>query len=77
MKLVRQRDEYEQIFARLIDKLPLTSDRDKHAFRLSMLGAMNWTVFWFNAGGGLSADDVGRQIALMVRGAAIDYSRKR
>ena len=46
-KLVRQRDEYEQIFARLIDELPLRPDCDRHAFRLSMLGAMNWTVFWF------------------------------
>ena len=76
-KLIRQRDEYERIFARLIDELPLKPDCDRHAFRLSMLGAMNWTVFWFNAGGRLSADDVGRQIALMVRGAAIDRSRKR
>jgi TetR/AcrR family transcriptional regulator, cholesterol catabolism regulator len=41
-----------------------------------MLGAMNWTVFWFNAGGRLSVDEVGRQIALMVRGAALDRSRK-
>ena len=76
-KLVRQRDEYEQIFADLIDELPLQPDCDRHAFRLSMLGAMNWTVFWFTAGGRLSADDVGRQIALMVLGAAIDCSRKR
>ncbi|MEN3347900.1 MAG: hypothetical protein V7632_1535 [Bradyrhizobium sp.] len=75
-KLVRQRDEYEQIFTRLIDELPLKPDCDRHAFRLSMLGAMNWTVFWFNAGGRLTVDDVGRQIALMVRGAALDRSRK-
>ena len=69
-KLVRQRDQYEQIFASLIDDLPLRADCDRHAFRLSILGAMNWTVFWYNAGGRLSVDDVGRQIALMVRGAA-------
>ncbi|WP_338822266.1 hypothetical protein [Bradyrhizobium septentrionale] len=76
-KLVRRRDEYEQIFAGLIDELPLNPNCDRHAFRLSMLGAMNWTVFWFKAGGPLSVDQVGRQIALMVRGAAIDRSRKR
>lgn len=69
-KLVRQRDEYEQIFANLINDLPLRADCDRHAFRLSILGAMNWTVFWFTNGGRLSVDDVGRQIALMVRGAA-------
>lgn len=73
-KLVRQRDEYERIFTRLIDELPLKPQCDRHAFRLSMLGAMNWTVFWFNAGGRLSVDDVGRQIALMVRGAALDLA---
>ena len=73
-KLIRQRDEYERIFTRLIDELPLKPNCDRHAFRLSMLGAMNWTVFWFNAGGRLSVDDVGRQIALMVRGAALDGS---
>ena len=76
-KLVRQRDEYEQIFARLIDDLPLKAGCDRHAFRLSLLGAMNWTVFWFNAGGRLSVEDVGRQIALMIRGAAIDPPRKK
>jgi TetR/AcrR family transcriptional regulator, cholesterol catabolism regulator len=75
-KLVRQRDEYERIFTRLIDELPLKPNCDRHAFRLSMLGAMNWTVYWFNAGGRLSVDDIGRQIALVVRGAAIDSSPK-
>ena len=73
-KLVRQRDEYEQIFTRLIDELRLKRGCDRHAFRLSMLGAMNWTVFWYSAGGRLSVDEVGRQIALMVRGAALDRS---
>ncbi len=76
-KLVRQRDEYEQIFARLIEDLPLKAGCDRHAFRLSLLGAMNWTVFWFNARGRLSVEDVGRQIALMIRGAAIDPPRKK
>jgi hypothetical protein len=41
----RQHDEYEQIFARLIDELPLQPDCDRRAFRLSMLGARHWTVF--------------------------------
>jgi hypothetical protein len=76
-KLVRQRDEYEKIFAGLIDDLPLRADCDRHAFRLSILGAMNWTVFWYTAGGRLSIDDVGRQIALMVRGAASNAATKR
>jgi hypothetical protein len=76
-KLVRQRDEYEHIFASLIDDLPLHADCDRHVFRLSILGAMNWTVFWYTAGGRLSVDDVGRQIALMVRGATSSATTKR
>lgn len=69
-KLVRQRDDYEQIFAGLIEALPLPAECDRHAFRLSLLGAMNWTVFWYSADGRLSVEQVGRQIALMARGAA-------
>jgi hypothetical protein len=68
-KLVRQRDEYEQIFAGLIDDLPLPADCDRATFRLALLGAMNWTVFWFNGDGRLGIEQIGRQIALMVRGA--------
>lgn len=73
-KLVRQRDEYEQIFARLIDELPLSAKCDRQAFRLSLLGAMNWTVFWYDARGRLDIETVGRQIALMVRGARAETS---
>jgi TetR/AcrR family transcriptional regulator, cholesterol catabolism regulator len=76
-KLVRQRDEYEQIFAGLIDNLPLSRRCDRHAFRLSLLGAMNWTVFWFNPNGRLKVEEVGRQIALMVRGADVGVSREK
>ena len=38
---------------------------------------MNWTVFWYTAGGRLSIEDVGRQIALMVRGAANSATTKK
>lgn len=68
-RLVRQRDEYERIFAHLIDNLPLPPKVDRDAFRLALLGAMNWTVFWYDPRGRLDIESVGRQIALMVRGA--------
>src|SRR6202171_5577177 len=47
-KLVRPRDDYERIFAKLIEDLPLPRQVDRRAFRLALLGAMNWTVFWYN-----------------------------
>jgi hypothetical protein len=50
---------------------------DRLIGNLSILRAMNWTVFWYTAGGRLSVDDVSRQIALMVRGAAGSAATKR
>jgi TetR/AcrR family transcriptional regulator, cholesterol catabolism regulator len=55
----------------------LRADCDRQVFRLSILGAMNWTVFWYTAGGRLSVDDLGRQIALMVRGATSSATTKK
>src|SRR5271163_1782681 len=46
-RVIALRDEYERIFIRLIDDLPLRSDIDKHYLRLTMIGALSWTLFWF------------------------------
>jgi hypothetical protein len=46
-RVIALRDEYERIFVRLIDDLPLRSDIDKHYLRLTMIGALSWSLFWF------------------------------
>src|SRR5271169_3088635 len=46
-RVIALRDEYEAIFIKLIDDLPLRSDIDKHYLRLTMIGALSWALFWF------------------------------
>ena len=46
-RVIALRDEYEQIFVRLIDDLPLSNDINRHYLRLTMIGALSWTLFWF------------------------------
>ena len=46
-RVIALRDEYEKIFIRLIDDLPLSSDTNRQYLRLTMIGALSWTLFWF------------------------------
>jgi AcrR family transcriptional regulator len=46
-RVIALRDEYESIFIRLIDDLPLSRDINRHYLRLTMIGALSWTLFWF------------------------------
>lgn len=72
--LVRKRDRYEQALRRVIAegvKAGELVDMDPAIVTRAMLGAMNWTVTWFNPGGASSADAVGDLIArFLVRGIA-------
>jgi len=46
-RVISLRDEYEKIFADLIDDLPLRPKVDKRYLRLSLIGALSWSLFWF------------------------------
>ncbi len=50
-RLIELRDRYEDVFRGLVEALPLGPDVDRKYFRLVLLGAMNWSQRWFNAGG--------------------------
>ena len=50
-RLGRLRDAYEKEFAALIGALPLPGGADRKALRLMLLGALNWSRFWFDAAG--------------------------
>jgi TetR/AcrR family transcriptional regulator, cholesterol catabolism regulator len=43
-------DRYEAMFRKLIEALDLAPGVDRSLFRLSLLGAMNWTLVWFQPG---------------------------
>lgn len=45
------RIEYEQVFRVLIAALPLPANTDRRTLRMMLLGALNWSRFWFDASG--------------------------
>ena len=50
-RVVALRDSYEQIFVDLIRDLPLNKGIDRRYARLSLIGALSWSLFWFKKDG--------------------------
>lgn len=50
-RLAELRDEYEKQFATLVGALPLADGVDRKALRLMLIGALNWSRFWFTSPG--------------------------
>jgi hypothetical protein len=46
-RVISLRDEYERIFADLIEDLPLRPKIDKRYLRLTLIGALSWSLFWY------------------------------
>lgn len=57
-RMIAQRDEYEDMFRAVIDELPLPPGASRKYLRLSLIGAMAWSLVWYKPGG-----DTPRQIA--------------
>jgi AcrR family transcriptional regulator len=49
-ELVRLRDDYERLFADLVQDLPLARGTDRRSVRLMLLGALNWSQTWYRPG---------------------------
>ena len=49
-RLTRHRDEYETLFAKLVECLPMPSSVDRKVFRLTLLSALNGVPHWYRAG---------------------------
>ncbi len=50
-RLGKLRDTYEKELATLINALPLPDGADRKTLRLMLIGALNWSRFWFAADG--------------------------
>ncbi len=50
-RLITLRDDYEAIFVRLIDDLPVSEGLSRRHMRLLVLGAMNWSQSWYRPDG--------------------------
>ena len=61
-------DRYERVFRDLIDALSLRYV-DRSLFRLTLFGAMNWTLVWYRSGR-LSPSDIARSIVALLREGA-------
>ena len=76
MRIQEQRDEYEEIFRDVIrDGVADGAFRrvDPKVAALAVLGALNWTVKWFQPGGGRSAADIGDDFSkVLVDGLTLD-----
>jgi TetR/AcrR family transcriptional regulator, cholesterol catabolism regulator len=65
-RVISLRDQYEKIFADLIDNLPLRPKVDKRYLRLSLIGALSWSLFWFKKDRDTPAS-IAKQILVMLR----------
>ena len=63
--LIDQRNRYEAIYREIIEQLDLTA-RDKKYLRLSLLGAMNWTLRWYKPTGD-SPEEIGKSFVGLFR----------
>ena len=66
-KMKRFRRRYEDIFVKIIEDLPLKEDIDRSYFRLSLLGAMAWTLVWYDNEGRYSPKETARKMIDFLR----------
>ncbi|MFZ5462596.1 MAG: TetR/AcrR family transcriptional regulator [Pseudomonadota bacterium] len=50
-RMKKDRGAYDEVFRRLVQDLSLPAHVDRSVFRLSLLGALNWTRVWYRPGG--------------------------
>lgn len=55
------REAYDALFHELVDDLDLPRGTDRSVFRLSLIGALNWTRLWYRQGK-LAPREIARQI---------------
>jgi TetR/AcrR family transcriptional regulator, cholesterol catabolism regulator len=67
-QMIKRRDEYEDMLRGLIDDLPLPPSASRKYLRLSLLGAMGWSVVWYKAGKD-SPKDIAHSMVNLFRGA--------
>ena len=72
-RVIALRDEYERIFIGLIDELPLRKGVDRRYLRLSLIGALSWSLFWFKKERD-TPSAIAKQMLSMLRGG-VEYDK--
>lgn len=70
--MARLREDYEKRFREYVDALDLAPETDRRIFRLTILGALNWSLVWYREGA-TSPAAIARQL---VDGLRAGYSAK-
>lgn len=68
-RLKALRAEYERAFRELVAALPLAADADRRSLRLMLLGALNWSRFWFDPAGRETPRSVARKFVNLLKDA--------
>ena len=66
-RLIKDRNRYEAQWLALIKALPLPAGTDRKAFRLMLLGALNWAPNWYRADGAASPRTLARHFIAMFK----------
>lgn len=66
-RLKALRANYEALFRELVAALPLPAETDRRALRLMLLGALNWSRFWFDAQGRETPRSLARRFVRFLR----------
>ncbi|HYW02664.1 MAG TPA: TetR/AcrR family transcriptional regulator [Gammaproteobacteria bacterium] len=65
-QLVVHRDRYEDVFRNLVNDLPVAPHVDRKVLRLTLLGAIAWSMFWYQPDGD-SPTEIARQMVRLIR----------
>jgi AcrR family transcriptional regulator len=76
VEIVRQRDDFEMIYRRLVAVLPLRPEVDREIYRLSLVSLINAVPVWYRTGR-LSAEGVAMQISQIFRTAKVPVTSPR
>lgn len=66
-RLKRDREHYDDIFRDLVAALDLRRGTDRSLFRLTLIGALNWTLVWYRPGR-KSPQEIARHMVAVLRG---------
>jgi AcrR family transcriptional regulator len=73
VEVIRQRDDFEMIYRRLIAVLPLRPEIDREIYRLSLVSLINTVPFWYRRGR-LSPEAIAAHIAEIFRDHTSEYA---
>lgn len=71
VRLRALRSGYEALYRELVAALPIPPGTDRRALRLLLLGALNWSHFWYREDGRDSPRTIARRFLRLVRGPEV------